>query len=262
MSPARLLAPRYWAYHVVAIVLVGIAVGLGLWQYDAWEQRRADEARDVTTVEPTPLADVMGPDDPFPGDSVGRPVVLEGRWVPGRTLYVSGRQQDDAEGYWAVTPLAIGGPDAPALMVVRGWAPDLDSVPAAPRGHAEFVAWLQPPEGTGEVDEDPEDDVLPQLRIADALRYVDRDLYGAYAVVADRVAEGDWPHDETAVNDGTQGLEHAALDQLPKVSRFTALRNLFYAIEWWVFALFAAFIWWRWARDELQREEERVEVAT
>ena len=33
------------------------------------------------------------------------------------------------------------------------------------------------------------------------------------------------------------------------VGTFTALRNLLYAIEWWVFAGFAAFLWWRYVRD-------------
>ena len=34
------------------------------------------------------------------------------------------------------------------------------------------------------------------------------------------------------------------------MGRFTALRNLLYAVEWWVFGAFAAFIWWRWVRDQ------------
>jgi hypothetical protein len=46
---------------------------------------------------------------------------------------------------------------------------------------------------------------------------------------------------------------------LPKAETFTALRNLLYAFEWWVFGGFAVYIWWRWCRDELERrriEEE------
>ncbi|MDP3890036.1 hypothetical protein, partial [Nocardioides sp.] len=45
--------------------------------------------------------------------------------------------------------------------------------------------------------------------------------------------------------------EPATLDQLPEVGRFTSVRNLLYGIEWWIFGLFAAFIWWRWVRDEV-----------
>lgn len=254
MSARRLLAPRYWAYHLVGLVCVGVAVGLGSWQYDAWQQRREAEARDLTRLDPVSLSEVMGPDDPFPGDRIGQPVVLAGTWVPDGTVYVSGREHEGTDGLWAVTPLAVAPADGPALLVVRGWTPDVDSAPPPPTGPAELVGLLQPAEGTGAVDEDPRDDVLPQLRVADALQRVDRDLYGAYAVVAEQVAPGDWPHGDSATNDGTTGLEPAALDQLPPVGQFTAVRNLLYAVEWWVFGAFAGFIWWRWTRDELEAQ--------
>ena len=70
----------------VALVLVGIAGALGLWQYDAWQAHRTAEARDLTDVAPVPLTDVMGSDDPFPGQDVGRPVELSGDVDRGRLL--------------------------------------------------------------------------------------------------------------------------------------------------------------------------------
>jgi surfeit locus 1 family protein len=243
---AHLLAPRFWAVHILALLCVAAAVWLGAWQYDAWSQRRADEVVDLTHAEPRPLQDVIGPDDPFPGDEVGQPVVVAGAWVPSGTVYVENREQDGHDGVWVVTPVQVG-PGSAALLVVRGWSPSVSVAPAPPTGAAEFVAWLQPTEGTGAVDEDTSDDVLPQLRIADALQHVDQDLYGAYVVVADEAGR----HDRAAVNDGTDGLAPASLDQLPEAGRFTALRNLLYAVEWWFFGLFAAFIWWRWGQDEL-----------
>ncbi len=250
-----LLAPRYWAMHLLALVLTAAAVGLGVWQYDAWQSRRAAEAVDLTRVDPQPLDDVIGPDDPFPGNRIGQPVVLGGTWVPDGTVYVSGREHDGQQGYWVVTPLAVPGARDPAIPVVRGWVADPADAPAAPTGHGEFVGWLQPPEGTGQFDNDPRDDVLPQLRIADVIQHVHQDLYGAYAVVADKVVPGRWPVGPTATNDGTAGLAHATLEQLPDASTFTAVRNLLYAIEWWFFAAFALFIWWRWMRDQLHPPE-------
>jgi surfeit locus 1 family protein len=235
----ELLAPRYRAVHLLALVAVATAGALGFWQYDAWHSRREAEAVDLTRVEPEPLAAVMGPDDPFPGTKIGQPVVLDGTWVPGGTLYISGREHDGRDGFWVVTPLAITGADDPALPVVRGWVADPADAPPAPSGTAEFVGWLQPAEGTGASDDDPADDVLPQLRIADVIQHVDQDLYGAYVVAAD-------PAD---------GLEQADLDQLPDAGSFTALRNLLYALEWWVFGAFAIFIWWRYLRDTVQRED-------
>lgn len=218
--------------HVLALVLVAAAGWLGSWQLDAWRAQRAAEARDLTAMAAVPLVDLMGPDDPFPGDQVGRPVTAEGSWLPQGTLFVSGRADGGRDGYWVVTPLAVGGPDEPAVLVVRGWSPD----PAAPAvsGDARLEGWLQPPEGTGAFDDDPDDDVVPQLRIADAVQRVDQDLYGAYVVATTPTA----------------GLAAASLDSLPEVGPLTALKNLLYAFEWWFFGLFAAFVWWRWTRDQ------------
>ena len=229
-----LLSPRFWGVHLLALVCVVAAGALGLWQYDAWQARRAAEASDLTRQDPIPLAEAMGPDDPFPGDRVGQPVTLDGTWVPDGTVFVSGRDDDGRTGYWVVTPLAISAPDDPALPVVRGWVPSLASAPRPPSGRAEVVGWLQPPEGSTIVDDDPGDDVLPQLRIADLVQRVDQDLYGAYAVLTRP----------------TDGLAGADLDQLPEVGRFTALRNLLYAVEWWFFGAFAVFVWVRWLREE------------
>jgi cytochrome oxidase assembly protein ShyY1 len=148
---------------------------------------------------------------------------------------VSDRQHDGADGYWMVTPLAIGGADGPAMPVVLGWVADPTNAPAPPEGSADLVGWLQPPEGTGAVDDDPGDDVLPQLRIADLVQHVDQDLYGGYAVAQRGVA----------------GLPAADLEQLPDAGRFTAVRNLLYAVEWWFFGAFAVLIWWRWITEQL-----------
>ncbi len=240
MSPAvRLLAPRYWGAHLLALVLVATAAWLGFWQLDAWQTRRADEATDRTAVAAVPLADVFGPDDPFPGDRVGRPVEVAGTWLPEDTVYVSGRTGGaaDADGVWVVTPVAVDGGDA-ALLVVRGWAADPASAPAAPTGRAELVGLLQPGDGSTEVDADPADDVLPALRVTDVLQRLDVDLYGGYVVSTDP----------------EPGLAAATVEQLPPAGRFTALRNLLYALEWWVFGAFAAFIWWRHVRDQLAAE--------
>ncbi|TIC89086.1 SURF1 family protein [Nocardioides sp. GY 10113] len=231
--------PQLLGAHVIALVLVSVAISLGVWQYDAWQARRAAERVDLTEAAPVPLQDLIGPDDPFPRAGLGRPVEVAGTWLPEGTVLVSGREAaDGADGSWVVTPLTDGDATAPAIPVVRGWVPagtDPADVPA-PGETGELVGWLQPGEGTGETDPDPSDDVLPQVRIADLVQRVDQDLYGAYVV-----AEEPEP-----------GLAAATLDQMPEVSRFTGLRNILYAIEWWVFASFAAFLWWRYVREALQ----------
>ncbi|WP_232677239.1 SURF1 family protein [Nocardioides sp. R-C-SC26] len=228
------LTRRMLAAHALALVGLLIAGGLGLWQLDAWSAHRANEARDLSEQEPLALQDVLGPDDVYPGDRVGQPVRASGVWVPSGTVFVADRDHDGARGYWVVTPVSVETPGDPAIAVVRGWVATLDDVPAAPSGAAEIDGWLQPSEGTGVIDDDPTDDVLPQLRMADLAQRVDVDLYGGYVVARTPGA----------------GLEAADLEALPPVSRTTGLRNLLYGVEWWFFAAFVLFVWWRFTREE------------
>ena len=48
-----------------------------------------------------------------------------------------------------------------------------------------MTGWLQPPEGTLVVDDDPADDVFPEIRVADAVQRVDVDLWSAYVISQD-----------------------------------------------------------------------------
>ena len=250
MALHPLLAPRLWGLHALAVLATTAALLLGIWQYDAWGSRRDDQATSLADATPKPLSGVMSADDPFPGDAVGQPVELQGHWLPRSTIYVADRELHGRRGVWAVTPVEVcpedgGGAScagAPAVLVVRGWTPTAQGAPAPPTGAVRVTGWLQPGEGSGVTDPHPADDVIPEMRIADAIQHVDQDLYGAY-VIAKRVSPDASRDSLTAVTPAS----------LPKAETFTALRNLLYAIEWWVFGGFAVFLWWRWSRDEVAR---------
>ncbi|HET6626200.1 MAG TPA: SURF1 family protein [Nocardioidaceae bacterium] len=239
-----LFSPRMVTLHLLALVATTAAVWLGLWQYDAWQARRDAEASTLAQAAPRPLSEVMSADDPFPGDAVGRPVEFRGTWVSGTTLFIEGRRHHGEAGVWVVSPVAVCdtscAPDNAAMLVVRGWASAPGVVPEAPTGQVTVTGWLQPPEGSGRTDPDPRDDRLLEVRIPDAIQHVDQDLYGAY-VIADTATTGLQPVDPASP---------------PDVGTFTALRNLLYALEWWVFGAFALFVWWRWCSDEVRAARE------
>lgn len=234
------LALRLWPAHLAGLASIAAATGLGIWQYDAWQARRVAESVSITNETPRPITDVIGSDQPFPANDVGRPVEVLGTWIGSGTVMVSDRLHDGVRGYWVVTPVSVGPPTSPAIPVVRGWVADLDQVPAPPTGQVVLDGWLQPPEGTGVVDDNPDDDVIPQVRIADLIQHVDQDLYGAYLVA----------------QEPTEGLQQVDIEQVPQVDQFTGLRNILYAIEWWLFALFAAFIWLRHVREETREPDD------
>jgi cytochrome oxidase assembly protein ShyY1 len=224
------------------LVCVSIAVGLGLWQYDAWHRHRADAARDLAGQPAKPLERVMTGDSPFPGDSVGQPVTFSGTWLGADTVYVSHRERAGRMGFWVVTPVLVDGTDS-AMPVVRGWSARPEA--AAPSGAVDVTGWLQATEGDDLVDDDPHDDVVPAMRIASLVEHVDADLYSGFVVARSPAPAG--------------GVEPVIPAKVPDVSGFTGLRNLLYGIEWWVFAGFALFIWVRWCRDSLAADPGRVE---
>jgi surfeit locus 1 family protein len=239
----RALAPRYWGVHLLMLVAVAACVLLGRWQLGVWHDHRADNAAAVTHEDPVPLDHVLGPDAAFPASGVGRPVVVEGRWDPAHTVYVGGRERDGRTGVWAVTPVVTA--TGSAIPVVRGWAPG-PHAPAAPDGPADLVGLLQPSEDTGAPDSDTHDDVIPELSTTDLLPRASYDLYGGYALATDRAL----PTGGTT-STGMAGLAPVTAGHLPGADSTTALRNLLYAFQWWVFGAFAMFMWWRWVQEDV-----------
>ena len=235
------------------VAAVAAAVLLGLWQLHVWDAARTAEARDLSDARPLALTDVMGGDSPFPGKYLGQPVEFRGEWLGAGTLYVADRDLDGRRGFWVMTPVLVGGS---AMPVVRGWASTPDA--AVPSGEVDVVGWLQASEGAGAEDPDPHDDVIPEMRIASIVEHVDADLYSGYVVA--RASQSSSGSSTTKNDPAFAGLAQVTPDSVPRISTSTSLRNLLYAVQWWVFGGFAVFIWLRWCRDtwELTRADRQV----
>ena len=249
-----MVRPSMFLLHVPAVLAVVVAVLLGNWQLGAWQMHREARTAELTDLAPVPLEEVLGPDDPFPSKGVGRPVRMTGEWLTQDVVHVSGRQHEGAEGFWTVVPLltcgtddtaaGVGGcADPSAMPVVTGWSATVAAAPAAPAGSDTVTGWLQPGEGSAP-DDDPDDEVLPAVRVADLLQRVDEDLYGGFVILE---SPGEARGTAAAVTP----------ESLPEAPSSTGLRNFLYGIEWWLFAGFAVFLWWRWTRDEVVAARER-----
>lgn len=240
-------SPRLFGAHLLMLVALAATIALGVWQYNVSHQHKVDQQTQLAHAAPRLLTDVMGGNDAFPASGVGVPVIVAGTWVPAETVFVSGRDHGDETGYWVATPVEVDGTKS-AIYVVRGWTRSTSQVPAAPTGATRLVGWLQPSDQTDTTsDEAPTDDVLPALDMATLINHVHGDLFSAYVVGADHQAG--WPASAAPVNDGSARLASVPEPALPKADTSTGLRNFLYAIEWWLFGIFAIYIWWRYVSD-------------
>lgn len=250
-----LLTPRWLAVSLLALLAVPVCVFMGSWQLSRFEARvdqhrtaKHDE-RKTAEAAPVPLARVL-PDTRAQvrdGDS-GRIVSATGRYdtrhqflVPGRTL----DGNDGREGFYVLTPLRVGG--GAALPVVRGWLPGSastaarsGSVLAAPTGQVTVTGAMQYPETTDSAGADASG-TLPsgQLGIISAASLVNLLPYPVYA--------GGWITDQHA----TSPLRAVPPAAPPNSGLdLKAFQNLGYTGQWFVFAGFAVFMWFRFVRRE------------
>jgi cytochrome oxidase assembly protein ShyY1 len=226
---ARPLSLRQVGLAVVALILIAVMVELGRWQFGVYDDHQRADAQAALRRPAVTLTSLLGPDEAFPADSVGRPVTVSGRYLVGQQIYV--RHLDSVSARYAVvTPLLTG--SGSAILVVRGAADGLGS--PAPGGPVRLAGVLEPATGAG--GRLGADRVTTGLSIARLVGSIRPDLYSGYVIL-----RSSRPAQQPA-------LEPVA-PPLPDPSRWAGLRNLLYACQWWLFAAFAAFMWWRMARD-------------
>ncbi|GAA2045356.1 hypothetical protein GCM10009819_35910 [Agromyces tropicus] len=248
-----MLRPR-WVLALLAAL--GVAAGFALlaqWQVDRAVEQATIEVR--PTEEVRPLGDVVEPDGPTEQAATGQRVSVAGTIVPGDTVLVQGRLNDGVAGWWVVAHLEVTDAAPGGLPVAVGWAADEETArdalaevdrAAADGGEVEVVGRFLPSEAP--VAPGPEDDPQAMTTVAVAhlvnvwADYDDRSVYFGYVTAGEPAA----------------GLEAIASPPPEQEAELNWL-NVFYAVEWVVFAGFAVFLWYRLVLDAVQREREQAE---
>ena len=135
-SRAQPTRARWRGLAVALATLAGIALAarLGFWQLDRAHQKVAlQTSLDARMREPVLDVAALSRTAEAAEAQHQRRVVLRGRWVGDRTVYLDNRQMDGRVGFFVVTPLALE-PGPAAILVQRGWAPrsftERDALPA------------------------------------------------------------------------------------------------------------------------------------
>jgi surfeit locus 1 family protein len=237
--------PRWLGLFALVVVVMAVFGALGLWQLDvARNKGRAEQVSAIPTLPVADVADILTPNAIFPQDGDGRRITATGRYDGSGQVLVTPRLQHGARGYWVVTPLVVRSTGG-RIAVVRGFVTD-PAQATRPDVSSEVTV-----SGTLAPGESPvAGAALPvgQMSALDLSLLVNRwpgVVYNAFVF-----ASAERP-DVTA-------LASPAVQRVPPPGAGGGgleWRNAAYALQWWVFALFAGYMWWRMVRDDYQTGE-------
>lgn len=241
------LKPR-WLALLGVVVLVIIAFGqLGRWQLGVAEDTATREAlakaREQGVVE---LSTVLGPHQPFPNGLSARQVSATGTYAASGQVLVAHRRLDGVEGLWVITPFTERGTKA-TLPVLRAFVTDPGQASAPPTGEITVTGGLAPGESPYAGTEPVPDGQLGSVDLSVLVNSWPGELYNAFLFL-----EKEAP---ATASSGSAPALAAALNRTthvptPSGAHGFKWRNLAYALQWWVFALFAGWMWWRMVRDD------------
>ncbi|MFD7907248.1 SURF1 family protein [Kitasatospora sp. NPDC059722] len=250
-----LLTPRWLGGTVLALVAIAVCLWLGSWQLGRFEDRfsshKAAGQALAATSETRPIDALLTPASPqVTTDTVGKPVTVSGSYDSAHQLLVPNRTVDGKQGYYVLTPLRTA--DGHAVAVVRGWAPgtpsDASSAAAPPPGGEVTVTGrLQAGEAIGS------NGAVAGGLPAGQLGTINR------AALLNVLSYDGWYDGWVAADTAPAGLTEVPTVQPQGGDGLTlrAFQNLGYTLEWFVFAGFVVFMWYRLLRREAEAEQDR-----
>ncbi|XLE01778.1 SURF1 family protein [Streptomyces sp. 184] len=248
-----LLTPRWWVVNVLAALAIPVCLVMGSWQMSRFETRvdthqEQQEQRDRAAdgVAGRPMGDLL----PVTQETTGEAATVTGRY--GSQLLVPDRTLDGETGFYVLTLLRTDAPvgddgDArtrTSVPVLRGWLPgeaDPAKAPEPPAGEVTVTGALQASEHRGSPGVHAEGGLprgqVGMISAAALVNVVDEQVSTAWITLFE--ADGGMRPVPAEVPQGS-GLD------------LKAFQNLGYTAQWFVFAGFVIFMWYRLFRREAE----------
>jgi surfeit locus 1 family protein len=240
MVPVWTLArrPKWIGLLILALTVAGVFAAMGQWQLE----RAAEEAivveRDTET--PTVLTELAEPQQVMTSDASGRIVTVEGTWVEGDDIVMTGRQTvaevaGSRDGDWVVRHLRTA--DGASLAVAVGVVPPGAGIPPLELGAVNVTGRYVPSESPQSSDFEAGE--RSAIAVADLINLWPEPgpVYSGYVVLSE----------------APSGFATIPAPP-PVIEGQLNLLNVFYAIEWVLFGGFAIYLWWRLLRDEYEKQ--------
>ena len=227
--------PKWIAALFLALGVASIFGLLGQWQLDRSIEQGTIIERNTETV--VPLESVATPQSVITSEASGRMVSVECRFVEGDDVVLDNRRTLQGVGQWLVRHCMTE--QGNSLAVAVGFAPSGVSANTLPPTKGEIVGRYVPTESPQQSDFVAGE--ISAVAVPELLNlWADPGpVYGGYLVLSE----------------APEGLSTIGTEAPPTESQLNWL-NLFYALQWVIFGLFALYLWWRLVRDEWEREAE------
>jgi surfeit locus 1 family protein len=216
------------------LVIVGVFSALAQWQW----QRSIDEATVIErdTENAVSLESVAIPQSTITTDASGRMVSVECQIVATDDLWVTNRAVPGNRGDWLVRHCRT--PSGHSVAVVVGWAPTQFDGPYPDTSGITFGRYV-PTESPQTSDF--EAGLREVIAIGELVNLWAEPgpVYGGFIVM------------ETA----PEPLRTIPTEPPPTDASLNIL-NVFYSIQWLIFAVFALYFWYRLVKDELEKERD------
>jgi cytochrome oxidase assembly protein ShyY1 len=240
-----LLSGRWLAFAALVVVVAGVCIRLGMWQFDRLDQRQADNERIESNLaaDPAPVDSVVASGGSVADDDEYRRVTATGTYDPEHQIVVTQQTRDIGPGVDILTPLVQA--DGTAVLVDRGWlatsasseVPDPPPVPTEP---VEITGWLRVDSDVDDWATTPDDGTVREVDSTDIAPTLPYDVLPGWVSLTEQ---------DPPASDGLAAPEDPDLGQGP---------HFFYGLQWWFFAALAlvGYGWFAWAEAHPRSSRE------
>ena len=228
------LRPKWVGLLLLALAIASAFAWLGSWQL----ARSRANATPLVIQAAKPVGEVVQPQQSLPELAATTPIIVTGLLQGSEAAVVDGRRSNGTPVRWLLAPVEVptaqGGTTQPARMpVVLGSFAAKGPVPAVPTRQVRVQGLIQPSEDPSPPEAD---GTLTAVSSADLVNRWGQPIYAGFLFADPDTAR-------------LAGVDPVPPPTLPTSTGF-AILNLSYAVQWWIFAAVACFIWWRLLRDE------------
>ncbi|MDN5742108.1 MAG: hypothetical protein L0K46_08145 [Yaniella sp.] len=201
-------------------------------------------------------------------DQADQMVYFTGTIDPERTVQVESRVDEGNVGLWLVSSATVeGAPGDNNIPIAWGWVPDEiegdsaeiaslfeESTGLSVDEPMQIQGRLIPGEGpTPNTNHFIEPVRTQMLASAELVNLWNQPLYAGYVVAETFTVDG---VEHTVSGDEVEDVAAAPQPE----EREVAWLNIFYAVEWFIFAVFSLYLWWRFVRDDYLKDQREAEL--